>query len=269
MGSYSLEVCRLRRYVVFILAGLLAVVAMLNPTAIADGESTDVHFTNGLVYYALGFTDMATRELRRVCDLAPNNIEARMALGMAYQAKGDLDNALETYQEILKLDDSLLYIHGLLGDVYRDKGDGEKAKAHYLKAKEDTELVVIPTYGLGVLAEEAGDIDLAVGYYREVLETGPDHVDTALRLSDLLSQSGDVEGGLEVLVEANRYNPREPELHFRWGLLHLQEAKYNEALHEFERVLQLESGHRGARQELRKLEVLLKQEEANSSAIIH
>ena len=254
---------RLRRYVLFTLAGLLAIVAILNPTAIADGESTDVHFTNGLVYYALGFTDMATRELKRVCDLAPSNIEARMALGMAYQAKGDLDNALKTYHEILDLDNSLLYVHGLLGDVYRGKGDGEQAKSHYLKAKEDEELVVVPTYGLGVLAEESGDIDLAVGYYREVLEIGPDHVDTALRLADLLSHTGDVEGGLQVLTEANRYNPREPELHYKWGLLHMQKANYSEALHEFDRVLQLEGGHRGARQELRKLEALLKKEGAN------
>jgi tetratricopeptide (TPR) repeat protein len=241
----------------FVLAGLLVIVTMLNPVAGADGESTDVHFTNGLVYYALGFTDMATRELQRVCELAPTNVEARMALGMAYQAKGDLNNALKAYQEILSVDDSLLYIHGLIGDVYRSKGDGKKAQFHYLKAREDTELVVIPSYGLGVLAEEAGDLAIAIDYYREVLDIGPDHVDTALRLAHLLSLTGDIDGGLQVLSEANRYNPREPELHYQWGLLYLEKADYNEALHEFDRVLQLESGHEGARQELRKLESLL------------
>ncbi len=250
----------LRRYLPLILAGVLAASLTVSPVSSADRDLSEVHFANGLVYYALGFTEMAAKELRRVCELEPANSEVRVALGMAYQAKGELDNALKFYQEALSIGGNLLHIHGLIGDIYRAKGDSGKARNHYLKARQDPELVAIPCYGLGVLAEEAGSTTEAIQNYREAIEAAPDHVDTALRLSHLLKESGATDDALQVITEASRYNPRNAELHYQWGLLYVQMEDYDRAQHEFDRVLQLEKGHPGARREIENLESLFGQE---------
>lgn len=246
----------LRRYILLFFAGILAAALCLSPVSGADREQLpEVHFTNGLVYYALGFTEMATKELQRVCELEPTNNEARMALGMAYQAKGDLNSALKAYEEVLRIDSSLLHVHGLIGDIYRAKGDSKKARAHYLEARKDPELLAIPYYGLGVLAEEAGETTEAMANYREVLAAAPEHVDAALRLVLLLRETDAIDDALQVVTEANRYNPRNPELHYQWGLLYLEKEEYDKALHEFDRVLQLESDHSGARRQLQELQM--------------
>ncbi|NLK08799.1 MAG: tetratricopeptide repeat protein [Firmicutes bacterium] len=257
----------MRRQILIFLAGLVIAAVLLNPIAVAENESAEVHFVNGLVYYALGFTDMAARELKRATELAPEDIEARIALGAAYQGKDDFDNAITTYQGILDLDDSLTYVHCLLGDAYRAKDNADKARFHYLKAKDDDELIVGPAYGLGTLAEAAGDTELAMKYYQEALAASPDHVGAALQLVGILGGQGNVEEGLDVLIDANRYNPREPELHYMWGLLHIQEANYADALHEFERVLQLDEDHKGAQLELRRVKDLLEDDDEPSNSL--
>ncbi|NLJ25862.1 MAG: tetratricopeptide repeat protein [Firmicutes bacterium] len=244
----------MRRYILLFLAGILAVALCLSPASGADRELPEVHFTNGLVYYALGFTEMATKELQRVCELEPTNNEARMALGLAYQAKGDLNSALKAYEEVLRIDSSLLHVHGLMGDIYRAKGDSKKARAHYLEASKDPELLAIPYYGLGVLAEEAGETTEAMANYREVLAAAPEHTDAALRLVLLLRETDAIDDALQVVTEANRYNPRNAELHYQWGLLYLEKEEYDKAHHEFDRVLQLEEGHPGARKQLQDLQ---------------
>ena len=250
----------LRRYLLLILAGILAVCLSISPVSGADRDLPNVHFANGLVYYALGFTEMATKEFQRVCELEPANSEVRVALGIAHQAKGDLNAALKAYEEALRIDSSLLHVHGLIGDVYRAKGDGNKAQAHYLKAREDPELLAIQCYGLGVLAEDAGDTELAIEHYQAVLTAAPDHTDAALRLAHLLRKNDAIDDALEVVSEANRYNPRNPELHYQWGLLYLEKEDYIRAEHEFDRVLQLERSHAGARRELKNLEGMLDRE---------
>lgn len=244
----------LRRYILLILAGILAASLSLSPVSSADRDLPEVHFTNGLVYYALGFTEMATKELLRVCELDPTNTEARVALGVAYQAKGETNSALKAYEEALSIDSGLLHVHGLIGDIYRIKGDSGKARFHYLEAREDPEIVAVPCYGLGVLAEDEGDTAGAIAYYREVITVAPDHVDAALRLSYVLRETGEIDEALQVVSEANRYDPRSPELHYQWGLLYLDKKEYSKAEHEFDRVLQLEKGHPGARWQLQNLE---------------
>lgn len=243
----------LRRYILLILAGILAASLSLSPVSGADRDLPEIHFTNGLVYYALGFTEMATKELQRVCELDPADNEARVALGMAYQAKGDLGSALKAYEEALQIDSGLVHVHGLMGDIYRAKGYSGKARYHYLEARKDPDLVVVPCYGLGALAEDVGDMPEAIRNYREVAIVAPDHVDAALRLAYLLRETGEIDEALQVVSEANRYNPRNPELHYQWGLLYLDKEEYSRAEHEFDRVLQLQRDHAGALQQLEEL----------------
>jgi len=249
----------LRRHILFMLAGILALGVTLAPVSSADLNRGDIHLTNGLIYYALGFHDLAVKELRQAAALDPGNSEVRVALGMAYQVKGDLQAALAVYREALEMDDSALYVHGLMGDIYRVRGDKEKARAHYLAAMEDPELVALPAYGLGVLAEEEGDWDAAVERYRQVLEAAPDHADSAVRLAALLRRSGAAAEALEVVENAQRYNPRVAELHYLGGLLYRELERYDEAKHAFDRALHLDQNHDGARRALDDLENLLNQ----------
>ena len=253
------EVLYLRRHILFILAGILAISITLAPVSSANRSRADIHFTNGLIYFALGFQDLAITELQKAASLEPGNSEVRVALGMAYHAKGDWQAALAAYGEALRVDDSLLHVHGLMGDIYRVRGDKEKARAHYLRAMEDSELVAVPAYGLGVLAEEAGDRKTAVERYRQVLEAAPDHAESAARLAALLHQDGAVEEALEVVENAQRYNPRVAELHYLGGLFYLELEKYEEAEHALDRTLQLDENHDGARRALRQLESLRQQ----------
>jgi len=112
---------------------------------------------------------------------------------------------------------------------------------------------------LGLLAEEAGDRQAAVERYRQVLEAAPDHAESAARLAVLLHQDGAVEEALEGIENALRYSPRTAELHYLGGLFYLELEKYEEAEHAFDRALQLDENHDGARRALKRLEDLREQ----------
>ncbi len=249
----------MRRHILFILAGILAIAVTLAPVSSANRTRADIHFTNGLIYYALGFQDLAIKELQQAAALDPGNSEVRVALGMAYQTKGNWQAALAAYTEALQIDDSLLHVHALMGDIYRIRGEREKARVHYLAAMEDPELVAVPGYGLGVLAEEAGDWDTAVERYRQVLDAAPGHAESATRLAELLRQRGASDEALAEIETAQRYNPRVPELHYLGGLLYLELGRYEEAEHAFDRTLQLDENHDGAPRALQELERLQQQ----------
>ena len=73
---------------------MLVCAVTVAPISSANRTSADIHFTNGLIYYALGFHDMAIKELQQAAASDLGDTEVRVALGMAYHAKGDWQAAL-------------------------------------------------------------------------------------------------------------------------------------------------------------------------------
>ena len=74
-------------------------------------------------------------------------------------------------------------------------------------------------YLLGVARAEVGQVDLALTAFLLAAEMRPTDLSTALRLADLLGQSGESTRSGATLREALRHHPNAPALHYRVGRL--------------------------------------------------
>ena len=63
----------------------------------------------------------------------------------------------------------------------------------------------------------------------------------------LLHEDGAVDEALEVIENAQRYSPRSAELHYLGGVLYMEMEDYDKAEHAFDRAVQLDGSHDGAR----------------------
>lgn len=79
--------------------------------------------------------DEAIATERRVLEVVPNDIDARLVIGVAYYAQGDNDNAEKVWLENLALDEKNAETHYNLGFLYMSKNppEIEKTQQHWQK----------------------------------------------------------------------------------------------------------------------------------------
>lgn len=102
------------------------------------------------------------------------------------------------------------------------------------------------TYLLGVALADLGDSDSALTSLREASSLRPQDLPTALRLADLLEQSGDPGEAREILRSAMGFAPRSAAVHYRLGRLESASDPGTARTH-LERAVDIEPDYREAR----------------------
>lgn len=102
------------------------------------------------------------------------------------------------------------------------------------------------TYLLGVALADLGDSDSALTSLREASSLRPQDLPTALRLADLLEQSGDPGEARDILQTAVSFAPRNAAVHYRLGRLESASDPGTARTH-LERAVDLEPDYREAR----------------------
>lgn len=168
-----------------------------------------------------------------------------VSLSGKYLDQGLLEAALDACHEVIRLDMDYLPIHLRMGEVYERQGRPEEALAKYQ--------LLIDTFRVRGEPEQAIDV-----YYR-FIELSPDTVNARSRLAELLRNANRTDEAVVQLVQvANTYmrlgqtnkaleefrrliqwSPRNREVHTQYGLALLRLERYEAALGEFRRALEL------------------------------
>jgi len=151
-------------------------------------------------------------------------------MGQAQLEAGDPDAAIETLKRALRLAGQSagvrVEIYDTLVEAYR-RGDRLPELAADLERRggsfEVQEL-------LGRIHDELGNEDEALAAYRRALRTSPRHIDTRVRVIQLLSRSGRIEDVIREYETLIRSAPREPRFVVELAQLLMQVGRREEAL---------------------------------------
>jgi tetratricopeptide (TPR) repeat protein len=162
-----------------------------------------------------------------------------------YLDQGLLDAAIDACHEVIRLDVGYLPIHLRMGEVYEREGRPEEAITKYQ--------LLIDTFRV------RGEPEQAIDVYFRFIELSPDTINARTRLADLLRNAGRTDEAVRQLVQVAatyarlgqtnkaleeyrrliQWAPKSREVHAQYGLALLKLERYEAALGEFRRALEL------------------------------
>ena len=114
------------------------------------------------------------------------------------------DQARDTYRKVLNLDPNLVAARVNLGRLLHATGQLDEAEQLYWAAFKQSPNNVIAAFNLGVVLEDQGKFPAAEEAYRRTLEIDDDYADAHYNLSRLLEKQGDARGALRHLNRFRR-----------------------------------------------------------------
>ncbi|MFB0516842.1 MAG: tetratricopeptide repeat protein [Candidatus Neomarinimicrobiota bacterium] len=148
----------------------------------------------------------------------PPNEEQRQQF---LQAKTHFETAILIWPEEGAVFTNLVYCYRQLGDV-----EGEQAALNDALEKDPENGVVLLL--AGERAWNDGDYEQAVSYYERAHEALPDNIDVMQRLTAVYLETDNSQAALEILEEAQRQAPKDPDVYYNLGAVYANIG--NEAL---------------------------------------
>jgi len=209
----------------------------------------------GLVDVQLNNLDAAASDFRKTVELAPDDPESLFNLALVYGRKGETASALDAYERGLKLqpDNSTAnQNYALLLIAERRFRDAIPPLERLSKAKPQDVAVIEALLG----CYAAAGMSDAVARETQAIVALPNlSAADGLRVSKMLAQSGQVESAKAVLARVATATPESTEAHYDLGLLLLNENRFEDAVREFGRAVQLDPA--SAQYSLRLAETLI------------
>ena len=202
-----------------------------------DPNAADLYLALGRDYFRVGKDETAYFLLKRVQELAPEELEALELLGRIYINWRHYSLAEGTFHSIIKEDSTYLnayYNLGLLylqrndrkqatrmfeqirelesftnpqvllslGDLYLDDNEAEKALSVYYQLTEQEPFEGVGYLGMGIALESLGDTAKAVDNYARALHLSPDLYRARDRLAALFIMKNRWDKALQLYQEA-------------------------------------------------------------------
>ncbi|HEX29786.1 TPA: tetratricopeptide repeat protein [Candidatus Poribacteria bacterium] len=222
-------------------------------------DSATVDYNLGLFYFESGMTDDAVKwysEALRNANSADMIVDVSINLALCYLKMGKLkeaENRLEQAAELAPDDPTLLYN---LGTVYLEMGKYERAIGKFMRCLDSEALSTDAKMGLGLCYAKMDRREEALKWFREVAKLRPGDPQVWYNIGVLTFELGDLNssklafqkakklgygGGIEEFLKAIKgMRKRDAKLAYNKGVSLQKEGKYEEAIKEFKKALQLD-----------------------------
>lgn len=210
-------------------------------------------------YAALGQTDRAIDEYRRILLLEPGHEQSAAGLAAIYQERNRSAEALEVLKKASASNPGSGRLHLLLADQYAQRGDtrqaeyervlgGQRINAESLAASAATEAIPVPD---GVKQADKlvsqGELEKAAEAYREQIRQQPDSVLAQERLGNLYFHAGRDDDAITAYREASYLGSVNPEVYYNLGQLYERRNQIDEAVVAYKRTIERQHTHADAR----------------------
>jgi len=162
------------------------------------------------VYEKMSSSIGAVSVLRRMIDLAPDDVSLKIRLADALSNAGQSMEAIGIYEELLDglNGQELLSAYCSLGYLYAETGENEKAISFYLKALKLNDSDANIYRNLSLLYEKTGRKNEANKYLARSVELKPDSQDDKLKLAGNLLEAGKIKEAEQSVRAFLKDNPK-------------------------------------------------------------
>ena len=200
----------------------------------------------------------AVEAFKKAIQIDPSREEAYNALGTVYLTDlAQTTEAIEAFQTVLQLVPNHVRAHQMLGIAYFRQNAYQKAIQVLRRAIEleptDLDNDYHPYYDLGMVYLKQNKFDDAIQLFGQAIQLNRDHIRAYYSLGTAYIRVGNVEKGLEQIKKyeslkpyANRVSqletsiqrsPKNPELWYQLGLVHLRYGKFELAIKSLEKSI--------------------------------
>ncbi len=196
----------------------------------------------GDVYFTIGATGEAVASYRRLLEIDNTSVRAHQMLGESALRGGDVTTALRHFDAALKLDPDMPDVYLAMAEAYARIRDYEAAQKLLEEALLRAPRPVAEGYFyLGHLYELGGNPLRAVRAYEEGLLLQPNRPQYYQRIASIHENAGDDFLALLILEQGINAGIERPDFHLRRGNLYFRQQRYEPALREYRRALELGS----------------------------
>jgi tetratricopeptide (TPR) repeat protein len=184
------------------------------------------------LYLANKRYDEAGIELNKILKLAPDNLDAQLALAEYYFATDDDKSALKTLRGVIKQADSeppALKADLLLASYYYRQGQVDKAIGMTDEIIFNHPEMIDAHFIKGQILLKQGAYQLAQQEFTFVANRQPDNLDALMNLGLALQESGQLQKAKETYLNLHKARPNLDEPRKRLVHVYLQERNYAEA----------------------------------------
>ena len=202
----------------------------------------------------------AVEAFKRATQIDPSREEAYNALGTVYLTDlAQTAEAIEAFQTLIQLSPNDARAHQMLGIAYFRQNAYQKAIWALRRAIEleptDLDNNYHPYYDLGMVYLKQNKFDDAIRLFEKAIQLNRDHIRAYYSLGTAYIRIGNVEKGVEQIKKyealkpyANRVSqletsiqkaPKNPELWYQLGLVHLRYDKFELAIKSLEKSIEL------------------------------
>jgi len=160
---------------------------------------------------------------------------------------GDFAGALKSFESQIAIVESDMHIWGIDAGMYFNAGLAgvnagryDVAIAHFKKCAELGDMGITPYYHIYEANLAKGDTTAAEATLLALPGLFPDDPTITLQLIDLYIKSGKNDQAQRYITEAKRNDPSNSILYFAAGIIYLNEEKFDEAIVELKRSIELE-----------------------------
>ena len=198
------------------------------------------------LYFKLGFTEKANRQMEEIRKHTKPGEPGRQVLGLIYLKQGKLDRSIEELKLIVTAwpdDDKTRYY---LATAYEEKGDYETALIHFRRIKPASRYYISAHLHMGFILETQKRYDDAIAVLQKALALKPEESRLYLMLGSLYETRGAYKKGMAVIRKGLALDPKNIDLLFRLGVILDKSGDKTACIRQMEKVLEIDPRHADA-----------------------
>ncbi len=176
---------------------------------------------------------------RKLLEVNPGDVEARMNLGVNLAAIGKYQDALRQFKEVTKRLSDYPKVYYNIAKVYIKMKDYKSAIAAAKKEEENNKNIYNGYYILGETYRLAGKYTEAIKKLEKAISLAPKNVESLMSLGWIKSSQRDFEIARELYDRAKRQAPANPEIRKQLGFIYQGVGQSGLAIEEFSTYLKL------------------------------
>ncbi|MBY0358736.1 MAG: tetratricopeptide repeat protein [Candidatus Obscuribacterales bacterium] len=233
-----------------------------------DPFSPEAHYQLAQSLRDQGRLDEAAREYNEAIKSDPKYSEAFAGLGMTKLAMNSLGEAESAFKQAVQYNSGNSGAHYGLGKTYLKMGNVDAA------IKElNTSLYQNPNsypahLAMGEAYQAQGNNNAAINEYKKSVLIKPENADAYLHVADIREGRGDIELSISELRGALELMPDNPDLHLRIADESLQLEKVDDAMKEYQTVMNTNPGNAQAAKGLTRAYFLKAQKETGGAFFV-
>jgi tetratricopeptide (TPR) repeat protein len=232
-----------------------------------DPGMPEAHYTLGMIYKEQGRMPEALNEFQEATKSDPKYSEAFSGLGIVQLEQNDVASAIGSFKKAIAINSGNSTAHYGLGKGYLKQGQLDDA------IKElNTSLAQFPNSGparlaMGEAYSAQGNNVAAIKEYQESIRIKPENFDAYLHIADIRESRGDLEHSIAELRSGLELMPNSEALHQRVADESLRLDKLDDAIKEYQLVMNYDPQNRQAAQGLTRAFYLKSNKEATGAFI--